>query len=211
MNDLHKFRHHASFFITSLVLLLIAGSTSIPSVYGHADIFIGRLAEHEIASHGKEVVFHIPSSYQGVEETYTIVVRNEKNISTVEVQVIIPQGMELVSAEDREGWKLTILGPPRIPTPALIWNGSSIPAGKNEGFLFTLRNSPNIFVYYFVVVQSYEDGENDVWRPWVQIISFTNIAGIEYSTIAFWVLVVGMALPFVEMSLVRVAKRSVRS
>lgn len=207
MNGLHRLGVVRYFFIASLVLLLIVNSTSIPSAYGHANIFIGRLAEHEIAGHEEGGEFHIPSSYLGVEEAYTIVVRNEKNISTVEVQVIIPQGMELISAEDREGWKLRILQPPAVPTPVLIWNGSSIPAGKNEGFFFTLRNSPNIFVYYFVVVQTYEDGENDVWRPWVQIISATNVAGVEFSTVAFWVIVIGMSLPFVERGFGIVVKR----
>ncbi|MCS4538757.1 MAG: YcnI family protein [Thaumarchaeota archaeon] len=193
-----------------IALLLFSVSILFPiqQSYGHANIFIGKLAEHEIAGHGEEEEVHIPSSYLGVEETYTVVVLNERNISTTEVQVIIPQGMELISAEDREGWKLTILRPPLVPTPVLIWNGSSIPAGKNEGFFFSLRNSPNIFVYYFAVVQTYEDGENDVWRPWVQIISPTNIAGIEYSTVAFWVIIVGVALPFVERAGERIVKKN---
>src|SRR3970040_2760050 len=116
--------------------------------------------------------------------------------------------MELLSAEDREGWKLTIETPPWVPTPVLIWNSSSSAANKSEVFFFSLRNSPNIFVYYFVVVQTYEDGENDVWRPWVQIISPTNIAGIEYSTVAFWVIIVGVALPFVERAGERVVKKN---
>ena len=192
----------------ALLLFSVIVLFTIQQSYGHADIFIGKLAEHEIAGHGASAEVHIPSSFEGIEQPYTIVVLNEKNVSTIEVQVIIPQGMELLSAEDREGWKLTILRPPLVPTPVLIWNSSSIAANKSEGFFFSLRNSPNIFVYYFVVVQTYEDGENDVWRPWVQIISPTNIAGIEYSTVAFWVIIVGVALPFVERAGERIVKKN---
>jgi|GEM_PF-1934974 len=141
-------------------------------------------------------------------ETYSIVITNDKNVSTTQIQVILPSGMQLGSAE-RRGWNLVVLYPPSVPTPVLIWNGSSIKSENSEQFVFSVRNPTDVFVYYFVIVQSYEGGESDVSRPWVQIVNPTNIAGIEFSAIAGFVIVVVLVLPFVERVAGRVVKKNV--
>lgn len=180
----------------------------LPSASGHAVIFVGKVGQHELAGHGDgdAGVMHLPSSYVGVVQTYTMLIRNERNISTTGFQIIIPQGMQLISAEDVEGWKLTThrCGGAERCAAALIWNGSSIPGGEEIPVFFTVRNPPDIFVYYFVVVQIYEGGEQDVWRPWIQIVSSTSIAGVEFSAIAAIVIIIALALPFLELSLARI-------
>ncbi len=200
---MRKLRIARNLLIISSLAAMVAILSSAPAAYGHADVFAGRLAAHEIAGHETGGGVHIPSGYIDEIQTYTMLVRNERNISTTEVQIIIPEGMKWVDAESPEGWSLKVLRPPLVRTPVLIWNGSSIPAKQNEGFVFTLRNPPNQFVYYFVVVQVYEGGDNDVWRPWVQIVTPTNIAGIEFSTVAAVIVVIAIALPFVERGLAR--------
>ena len=187
------------------VILTIMVIAFIPYADGRADVFVGVLQEHEIAGHAAGGLY-IPTSFTGIRETYTMLVGNEKNDSTTEVQIILPQGMELISTQERVAWKVSIFQPPSVPTPVMIWNGSSIGKGQSEQFVFTVRNPSNIFVYYFVVVQSYKEGDNDTWRPWVQVISPTNIAGIEFSTIAAAAVVIVLALPFVERGLARIRK-----
>ncbi|MBI2125815.1 MAG: DUF1775 domain-containing protein [Thaumarchaeota archaeon] len=185
--------------LASLALMMVL----VPYADARADVFVGTLQEHEIEGHVSEGLY-IPTSYTGILETYTMVIRNEKNGSTAEVQIILPQGMQLVSAEERGGWKVSIIQPPSVPTPVMIWKGGSIDKGQSERFVFTVRNPSNVFVYYFVVVQSYEGGDNDAWRPWVQIIAPTNIAGIEFSTVAVAAIVISLALPFIERGLARI-------
>ena len=193
--------------LTSSLLALIATLFPLPPAFGRAEIFPGLLAAHEIAGHETGGAMPIPSGYIGEIQTYTMLVRNERNVSTTDVQIIIPGGVEWTDAESPEGWKLTVIrNPSPSVTAVLIWNGSSIPPKQNEGFVFTLRNPPNQFVYYFVVVQIYQGGDTDVWRPWVQMITPTNVAGIEFSTIATVVVTIGLAMPFVERGLVRVKK-----
>lgn len=188
--------------VVATSFLFIPIILSIPNAYGRAEIFVGGLEEH--AGHGG---IYIPTSYTGIRETYTMVIRNDRNLSTTEVQIILPKGMELISAGNKEGWEVFVLKPPSVPAPVLILNGSSISKGTSEQFTLTVRNPADVFVYYFVVVQTYDGGESDVWRPWVQIISPTNVAGIEISTIAASVVVVGMALPFVERAVGRIVRK----
>ena len=180
----------------------------VPNAYARADLFVGELKEHELAGHGEGGGLYIPTSYTGISETYTMVVRNDRGRATTEVQIILPQGMEFISAREQVSWKLTVLKPPSVPTPVLIWNGSSISKGKSEQFAFRVMNPPDLFVYYFVVVQTYQGGENDVWRPWVQIINPTNIAGIEFSTIAALIVPLTLALPIIERGLSTIRKKS---
>ncbi len=191
--------------LANLALMIMVAI--IPYADARADVFVGALQEHEIAGHASEGLY-IPTSYTAILETYTMVIRNEKNESTAEVQIILPQGMHLVSAEERGGWKVSIIQPPSVPTPVMIWKGGSIDKGQNARFVFTVRNPSDVFVYYFVVVQTYEGGDNDTWRPWVQIINPTNVAGIEFSTVAAAAVVISLALPFIERGLARIKSSS---
>ena len=188
-----------------VLFILMTVLFPIASADARGDLFVGDSAEHAMAGHGG---IYIPTSHTGVLETYTMVVSNERNISATEVQIILPQGMQFVSAQEPNNWKISVLQPPSVRTTVLIWNGSFIAKGKSEQFTFSVKNPAEGFLYYFVVVQSYIGGDNDVSRPWVQIITPTNIAGIEYSTIAFLVIAMGMALPFVEMIFLRIIKKS---
>ena len=188
-----------------VLFILMTVLFPIASVDARGDLFVGDSAEHAVMGHGG---IYIPTSYTGISETYTMVVGNERNIPATAVQIILPQGMQFVSAQEPNNWKISVLQPPSVRTTVLIWNGSSIAKGKSEQFTFSVKNPAEGFVYYFVVVQSYIGGDNDVSRPWVQIITPTNIAGIEYSTIAFLVIAMGMALPFVEMIFLRIIKKS---
>ena len=158
------------------------------------------------AGHGGGI--YIPTSYTGTLETYTMVVSNQRNVSITEVQVVMPQGMQLISEGNQKGWKVTVLEPPSVRTPVLIWNGSSILKGQIEHFVFKARNPSELFVYYFLVVQTYEGGDNDVSRPWVQVISPTSVAGIEFSTIAGIFIVSVLVLPFIERAAVRIVKQA---
>lgn len=189
--------------ILASFVLMTAGTALVPYADARADIFVGALLEHEAAGHVAGGLY-IPTSYTRIIETYTMVVRNEKNDSTAEVQVILPQGMQLISADERDGWKVSILQPPSVPTPVMIWKGGSIAKGQGERFVFTVRNPSNVFVYYFLVVQTYEGGENDTWRPWVQIINPTNIDGVQFSTVAAAAVVISLTLPFIERGLARI-------
>jgi uncharacterized repeat protein (TIGR01451 family) len=177
----------------------------LPFAEARADLFVGKLEGHAQAGHGG---VYIPTSYTGTVETYSVMISNERNFSATNVQVILPQGMQFLSVDERAGWKVTVLYPPSVPSVVLIWNGSSIQKGNSEQFAFTVRNPAEIFVYYFVVVQSYEDGNSEVSRPWVQVVNPTNIAGIEFSTIAGLVIVMVLVLPFVERAGERVAKKN---
>jgi len=182
---------------------LMAMLLVVPSAEARADLFVGKLENHAQADHGG---VYIPTSYTGIVETYSVMITNERNVSAVQVQIILPQGMQFVSVGESAGWKVTVLYPPSVPTAVLIWNDSNIQRGTSEQFTFTASNSVDVFVYYFVVVQSYEGGDGDVSRPWVQVISPTNIMGIEFSTIAGLVIGVVLVLPFVE----RAARKIVR-
>ncbi len=193
-----------SFF--TIPLVMIAVLVSIPYAHARADLFVGDDGGEMSSGHSGGI--YIPTSYTGTLETYTMVVNNQKNFSITEVQVVLPQGMQLISDGNQKGWKVTVLEPPSVRTSVLIWNGSSILKGQSEHFVFKARNPSDVFVYYFLVVQTYEGGDNDVSRPWVQVISPTSIAGLEFSTVAGIVIVIVLVLPFIERAAVRGVKHT---
>jgi len=189
------------FFLFSSILLILL-LFMIPA-YGHIDIFPGFEGEEIVTVEGE---FHIPSSLLSSRDSYGLLVRNERDQDTVEIQVIIPVGFELLSVREEEGWEFFLLPDNSGNDRIIIWNGSTVESGEEETFLFTLQNPPAVLVYFFIVVQIYENGDNEVWRPWVQVIPSNNIGGVEFVTLGVGAVSVALALPLVESILVKVRK-----
>ena len=80
-----------------VLFILMTVLFPIASVDARGDLFVGDSAEHAVMGHGG---IYIPTSYTGISETYTMVVGNERNIPATAIQIILPQGMQFVSAQE---------------------------------------------------------------------------------------------------------------
>ncbi len=189
--------------LLALVSPYLAGSPA----YGLIDLFPGFEGDQIEVEEGE---FHTPSSLLNSRDSYGILVKNERDLDTVEVQVILPEEFQLLSVREEPEWDLFLLPDNTGRERIIIWNGSTIKPGAEETFVITIQNPTNVFVYHFISVQIYANGESDVWRPWVQVIPSNQIGGLEFVTLGVGAVVVALALPLVESLLGAVRKKGER-
>lgn len=93
------------------------------------------------------------ASYQ----TFTVGVPVEKDIPTVSVRVVLPEGLESVTPYVKNGWKIAATG------TEIIWSGGSIPAGQRDDFLFSAKAPSKEGHLIWKAYQTYSDGSVVAW------------------------------------------------
>ena len=78
----------------------------------------------QIEVEGGEI--HTPSSLLNSRDSYCILVRNDRDLDTVAVQVILPEEFRLVSVREEPEWELFLLPDNTGKDRIVIWNGSTI-------------------------------------------------------------------------------------
>ncbi len=188
-----------------LFVLIFPYLFGVPA-YGLIDLFPGFEGDQIEVEDGE---IHTPSSLLNSRDSYGILVRNDRDLDTVEVQVILPEEFQLVSVREEPEWELFLLPDNTGRDRIIIWNGSTIEPDAEETFVITVQNPTNVFVYHFITVQIYANDESDVWRPWVQVIPSNQIGGLEFVTLGMGAVVIALALPLVESLLGAVKKKPV--
>lgn len=109
-------------------------------------------------------------------ETFTVGVPNEKEVATTALRLVIPQGLEHVSANVKPGWRISMkhgeaaephdstqAGHSDEPVVEISWTGGSIPAGLRDDFLFSAKSPAAETTLLWKAYQTYADGTVVSW------------------------------------------------
>ena len=145
----------------------------------------------------------IPTSITEMQDSYEIMVPNERSVPITTVEVLVPSAFEVVTANAGDSaWSTSV-------SPGLVkWAGSTIPVGGNFTFRLVLRN-PSIGlnfsnVYTFVVIPFYQGSLLDAWKIPVEIVQPMRIFGWDASTLALTGVSIVTMLPIIESIIRRV-------
>ena len=125
-------------------LLIVAGILLLPSiVFAHAVVFP-------------------KTSTPGAYEKYVLRVPNERDVSTLKVELHFPQGLRVVSFGDVPGWKLQVLTDSAQRVMGAVWTGV-LPKERFVEFPFVAVNPKDSTSLFWPTYQTYEGGERVEW------------------------------------------------
>lgn len=99
-------------------------------------------------------------------QTFSVAVPVEKDIPTVSLRLIIPEGVTKVTPNVKNGWVITTKteGEGKDQRISEIeWTGNSIPVGQKDDFLFSAQVPPVETTVHWKAYQTYSDGSVDEW------------------------------------------------
>ncbi|MBX5445260.1 YcnI family protein [Sphaerobacter sp.] len=97
-------------------------------------------------------------------EKYTVRVPTEKDIPTVKVELIFPQGLRVSSFQPKPGWTYEVQRDAAGNITGVIWSGGSIGPGEFDEFAFVAANPQEPGELVFVAHQTYADGSVVSWE-----------------------------------------------
>ena len=102
----------------------------------------------------------------GAFQTFTIGVPTEKDIATVGVRLVIPEGLEHTRPNVKPGWKISITktgeGEEAVISE-ISWTGGWIPADHRDDFFFSAKVPSNETKVIWKAYQTYSDGSVVSW------------------------------------------------
>lgn len=111
--------------------------------------------------HAHAVVFP-QQSPPGAYEKYVLRVPNERNIPTVRVELVFPQGIRVVSFGEVTGWSLEVVAGRDGRIQRAVWTGV-LPVERFIEFPFVAVNPDHEASLVWPAVQVYADGERVEW------------------------------------------------
>ncbi len=102
----------------------------------------------------------------GAFQTFTMGVPNEKDISTVSLRLVVPEGLNHVSPNVKQGWTVTVKKVGEGDTEKVTeieWTGGTIPEGQRDEFLFSAQVPTSESTIDWKAYQTYEDGTVVSW------------------------------------------------
>jgi uncharacterized protein YcnI len=99
-------------------------------------------------------------------QTFTIGVPNEKDIPTIKMRLVIPEGLEAVSPNVKPGWTITMKKTGEGEAAKITeieWSEGSIPEGQRDEFLFSAKTPAKETAINWKAYQTYEDGTVVSW------------------------------------------------
>lgn len=110
-------------------------------------------------------------SAEGRLEVYQLVIFGERSIPTTEVELIVPNGIEIQKVEPIAGWTHSISRNPSGNSSMVVWKGSLGLGGQVE-LRFVAKTVGGERIYPFKALQRYADGEVAEWDyegMWVKV------------------------------------------
>lgn len=105
----------------------------------------------------------LPStSSPGASERYVLRVLNERDVSTLKVEIRFPEGLRVVSFGDVPGWKLQVLSDSIQRVTGAVWTGV-LPKERFVEFPFVAVNPKDSTTLTWPTYQTYEGGERVEW------------------------------------------------
>jgi uncharacterized protein YcnI len=102
------------------------------------------------------------TSMPGAYEKYVLRVPNERDVSTLKVELHFPVGLRVVSFSDVPGWKLQVLTDSAQRIIGAIWMGV-LPKERFVEFPFVAVNPKDSTSLAWPTYQTYEGGERVEW------------------------------------------------
>jgi uncharacterized protein YcnI len=102
------------------------------------------------------------ASTPGAYEKYVLRVPNERDVSTVKVELRFPAGLRVVSFGDVPGWKLQILTDSAQRITGAVWTGV-LPKERFVEFPFVAVNPKDSTSLTWPTYQTYQGGERVEW------------------------------------------------
>lgn len=110
-------------------------------------------------------------------QTFTVGVPNEKDVPTVAVRLIIPQGLNHVMPNVKAGWKIEVkkekTGSQAVDengnmieeerVSEILWTGGSVPVGQRDEFAFSAQVSADETIIAWKAYQTYAGGVIVAW------------------------------------------------
>ncbi len=102
-----------------------------------------------------------PSRYQ----TFTLGVPTEKDMPTIGMRLLVPEGLERVTPFVKPGWNIQIIKDAAAgeKVTEIRWTGGSIPQGQKDAFEFTARTPATPMKLAWKAYQTYADGSVVAW------------------------------------------------
>ena len=108
------------------------------------------------------VVVYPKTSTPGAYEKYVIRVPNERDVSTIKVEIRFPEALRVVSFGDVPGWKLQVLADSTQRIIGAVWTGV-LPKERFVEFPFVAVNPKDSTSVTWPTYQTYEGGERVEW------------------------------------------------
>ncbi len=102
----------------------------------------------------------------GVFQTFTIGVPNEKEVPVTELKLIIPEGLNHVTPNVKDGWDITSVKTNEgedAKVTEINWSGGKVPAGFRDEFLFSAQVPADETELTWKAYQTYENGDVVSW------------------------------------------------
>jgi uncharacterized protein YcnI len=99
-------------------------------------------------------------------QTFTVGVPNEKDIPTVAVRLIIPEGLKHVSPNVKPGWTIDVKKEgegEQVVVTEISWTGGSIPQEMRDAFDFSAQAPAEKTEIAWKAYQTYSDGTVVAW------------------------------------------------
>ena len=102
----------------------------------------------------------------GSRSNFTVSVPTEKDTSTVQVRLLIPEGVESVRPNVKQGWSIELVKSGERDAARVvevIWSGGSIPAEQRDEFIFSAQVPGRTTTLQWKAYQTYADGSVIAW------------------------------------------------
>jgi uncharacterized protein YcnI len=96
-------------------------------------------------------------------ENFVLSVPTEKEVPTVGLRLLIPEGLDKITPQVKPGWKIDVKKNSDGVVTEIDWTGGSIPAGQKDIFQFTARTPKDNATLIWKVYQTYQGGEVVAW------------------------------------------------
>lgn len=108
----------------------------------------------------------------GAYQTFSVSVPNEKDMATVRVRLLIPEGLESVMPNVKPGWMITVSHAEddmkseedhHGSVTEIVWSGGTIPVGQRDEFAFSAKTPSQETDLIWKAYQTYSDGTIVSW------------------------------------------------
>ena len=126
-------------------------------IVGTCFLIISPLSAHVIVKPNKVGI--------GMLQTFDIGVPVEKEVPTIGIRLIIPDNMNDVTPNVKNGWNITVKNDDKDKTKVteIDWMGGIIPVGQRDDFIFSVQVPSNESIVKWKAYQTYQDGSVVLW------------------------------------------------
>lgn len=109
----------------------------------------------------------------GAYQTFAVNVPNEKEMATIQVRLVIPDGLESVMPNVKPGWVITTSHAEEDKesdedhhgsVTEIVWSGGNIPVGQRDEFAFSAKTPAQETNLMWKAYQTYADGTIVSWE-----------------------------------------------